>query len=156
MSTPEAQLRAERVEASVMRGIGYARRNQWQQALRALTAALEEDPQHIEAHYQLAICQAQVGNAREGSRLLRRALSFPQLRDADKLRLLRTLGRIGIQVGDYPLAADCFEAALDMTGDTGGPIFDQLAQVMCKSGQFKRGLDLYLRALQSRKPTESL
>ena len=45
---------------------------QWQQAIRALTTALEESPEHVEAHHQLAVCHAQTGNAREARRLLQR------------------------------------------------------------------------------------
>jgi tetratricopeptide (TPR) repeat protein len=152
MSVDEQRLQRERAQASLMRGIGYARQGQWQQAVRALTGALEELPDHLEAHYQLAACQAQLGNAREARRLIQRALAMEGLVDAERLRFLRLLGKLGIQVGDYVLAADCFEEALEMTGEVGGPILDQLAQVMCKSGNYGRGISLYLRAAQARRP----
>lgn len=150
MSVDDWQMREQRAQASIMRGVGYARQGQWQQAVRALSAALEDQPHNLEAHYQLAVCHGQLGNAREARRLLQRALGFEELVDAQRLRLLRLLGRIGIQMGDYALAADCFEAALEMTGEVGGPILDQLAQVMCKSGNYQRGLSLYMRSLQGR------
>lgn len=134
------------------RGLGYARLGQWQQAIRALTTALEESPEHVEAHHQLAVCHAQTGNAREARRLLQRALGLPRLGDAERVGLLRLLGRVGIQMNDYALAAECFEEALGITGTSGGPILNQLAQVMCKSGDYERGFALYVRAMRGAGP----
>lgn len=139
----------ERTHASLMRGIGYARQGQWQQALRALHNVLEDDPTHIEGHYQLAVCHAQLGSARESVRLLRYVLSFPALRDADRVRFTQLLGRVSIQANDYATAAECFEQAMDLLGTSEGPILNQLAQVMCKSGNYRRGFELFTRAMKS-------
>ena len=141
-------LRARSAQASWMRGLGYARRGQWQQAIRALRAAIDEDPGHIEAMRELAACLAASGNGREAVRWIDQALSFERLDDGTRVRLLRLLGKTCMQGGDYRRAADAYQEALEISGHTGGPILNQLAAVMCKSGNFDRGYDLFFRAMR--------
>lgn len=132
--------------AAWLRGLGYARRAQWPQAIRALRSALESDPGHLESHIELGRALSQTGQAFEGLRMLERALVLPGLDDAARVRVLRLLGRASIQEGDYARAAEAFEEALAITGQSSGPILNQLAEVMCKSGDFERGFALFLRA----------
>ncbi len=139
----------ERVRAAVMRGNGYAGRGQWDQALRAYQSALEEDTESVEARYQLAVCQARLGQNREARLVLEHALANPEIRTADRVRVLQLLGRICLQGGDHARASQCFETVMDMTGTTGAPVLNQLAQVMCKSGNYERGFSLFYRAMQS-------
>ena len=143
----DVPMRAERAEAAYERGRAYAARRQWQQALRALSAALGDAPEHIEAHRELARCHAQMGNGREALRLLDQALELPRLDDASKVGLLQLLGRVSIQNADYHRASEAFQEALDITGTGGAPILNQLAEVMCKSGDFDRGFALFFRSM---------
>lgn len=141
--------RRERVQAAVIRGNGYAARGQWDQALRAYQSALEEDAESVEARYRLAVCQARLGQNREARLVLEHALAAPHLRTADQVRCLQLMGRICLQGGDHGRAAQCFETVMDLTGTTGAPVLNQLAQVMCKSGNYRRGFALFHRAMNS-------
>jgi tetratricopeptide (TPR) repeat protein len=140
---------AQRVEAAVLRGNGYAARGQWDQAVRAYQSALEEDPESVEARYRLAVCQARLGQNREARLVLQHALNSAGISALDRVRVTRLLGRICLQTGDHAGAARCFEIVLDLTGTAGGPALDQLAQVMCKSGDYRRGFSLFFRALSA-------
>ena len=130
------------------RGNAYAGRGQWDQALRAYQSALQEDSESVEARYRLAICQAQLGQNREARLVLEHALGG-ELRAADRVRVTQLLGRVCLQSGDHLRAAECFETVLGLTGTAGGPALNQLAQVMCKSGNYERGFALFFRALSS-------
>ncbi len=150
MAQDEIEVGQRGAEAAFLRGVGYARIKQWQQAIRALSAALEEDRGHVEAHLELARCQAQVGQTREAVRLIDRALGLPRLDDGMRVRLLGLLGRVSVQGGDYARASEAFEEVMEITGGAGGPILNQLGQVMCKSGNFERGFALFARAMRQK------
>jgi tetratricopeptide (TPR) repeat protein len=139
----------ERARAAIVRGNSYAGRGQWDQALRAYQSALEEDVENVEGRYRLAVCQARLGQNREARLVLEHALNNPTIRTADRVRVLQLLGRICLQGGDHARAAQCFETVMDMTGTTGAPVLNQLAQVMCKSGDYRRAFALFHRAMHS-------
>ena len=137
----------QQVEDSLRRGIAYVQRRQWQQALNALNTCLQAEPGNLEARYHLALSQAGAGRAREAQRVLEETLALPRLDDYNRVRLLKLSGQVAIQIGDYQLAADSLDAAFEITGVGGAPILNQLAQVMCKAGDFERGFNLYFQAL---------
>lgn len=138
----------ERVRAAIIRGNGYVARGQWDQGLRAYQSALEEDAESVEARYRLAICQARLGQNREARLVLEHAINSPVIRTRDRVRVLQLLGRVCLQGGDHGRAAQCFETVMDLTGTTGAPVLNQLAQVMCKSGNYRRAFALFHRAMQ--------
>ncbi len=136
----------EQAQAAWLRGVGYARQGQWQQAVRALRSAIEGEPGHVAAHVELARCLAQMGSANEAMRWLDAALDLARRDDAMRVRILRLRGRVALQCADYGSAAQSFEGALDITGEAGAPILNQLAEVMLKSGDYQRGFELFVRA----------
>ncbi|MBH25311.1 MAG: hypothetical protein CMH57_12845 [Myxococcales bacterium] len=137
----------QRAADALRRGVAYARRHQWQQAMNALTSCLQEEPNNLEARYYMAISQASSGRAREARRLLEQTLAMPRLDDFQRVRLLKLLGKVSIQSSDYHLAADSLHQAFTLTGVGGAPILNELAQVMCKAGDFDRAFDLYIKAM---------
>lgn len=145
--TIDPNLQRQRANASLERGVAYIHRKQWQQAASALQNALTESPQSIPVHYHLAFCFANTGNALRARRLLEDALALPHTDDAWRVRLLRLLARVSMQASDYALAAECLESAVAITGLGGAPILNQLAQVFCKSGDFERGFELFVKAM---------
>ena len=150
MSNPEYL--GERAWASLQRGIGYARRAQWQQDIKALESALADAPDSLEARYQLALCFGQMGRARDAVVNIEAAMASPRLDDANRVRFLRLLARVSMQSGDYNMAAHSLEEAFQITGVGGAPILNNLAQVMCKSGDFEKGFDLFFQAMNQSSP----
>ena len=146
MSDPP-NIQTQRAQDALRRGVAYTQRRQWQQALNALSTCLQVDPRNIEARYHVALSQAGSGRAREARRVLEQTLEIPNLDDYNRVRLLKLLGQLSIQTGEYQLAADSLDAAYSITGTGGASILNQLAQVMCKAGDFERGFGLYLQAL---------
>lgn len=136
----------EEAHAAWLRGVGYARREQWQQAIRALTQALDADPGHVEARRELARSHAALGQVRQAARLLEVGLERQGLNDTQRVALLQLLGRISVQSGDYARASEAYEEAMVVVGHTGGALLDQLAEVLCRSGDYRRGFELFLQA----------
>ena len=138
----------QQVEDALRRGVGYVERRQWQQAINALNSCLQADPANLEARYNLALSQSGCGRANEALRVLEETLMLPRLDDFNRVRLLKLVGQVAIQTGNYQLAADNLDAAFKITGVGGAPILNQLGQVMCKAGDFERGFGLYFQALE--------
>ncbi|MEL6182368.1 MAG: tetratricopeptide repeat protein [Myxococcota bacterium] len=146
MSTDDYQ--QQRAGDALRRGIAYVHRHQWQQAMNALTSCLQEEPGNLDGRYYMAISQASSGRAREARRLLEQTLQLPRLDDFHRVRFLKLLGKVSIQSSDYHLAADSLHEAFTLTGVGGAPILNDLAQVMCKAGDFGRGFDLFFKAME--------
>ncbi len=138
---------ADANQASLQRGIAYLQRKQWQQAQAALRQALDEAPRSVAALYWMGFCQAHLGKTTQAQRFLESALEQGGLDDVWRVKLLRLLARVNIQAGDYAFAAECLDRVFTLTGGSGAPVLNQLARVFCKSGDFNRAFDLYMRAL---------
>ncbi len=141
------EMNYERARASLNRGIAYANREQWQQAINALESALEDDHQLLPAQYYLALCYGHTGNGLHACRLLEDLRDNPRLDDGWRVRVLQLLSKVGIQMREYELAADSLEQAYHLTGAGGSAVLNSLAQVLCKAGNYKRGFELYFKAM---------
>lgn len=146
MASSPDHIRYRRAQESLGRGLAYHGRGQWQQAINAFKGCLTDDPGNREALYHTAICHACLGRAPESLDILRDLLARPDTDDAFRVRVLQTLGKVGIQINNYPLAAQALHQAFEITGIGGAPILNQLAAVMCKAGDLDRGFDLFLKA----------
>jgi tetratricopeptide (TPR) repeat protein len=93
-------------------------------AIEALEAAVENDPEGINARVRLAALYVQVGDLEKGRQMAREVLAVePDNRDA-----LHALGRASLALKEYEAAVEALERVIDLDPEF-GPGYNDLAVV---------------------------
>ena len=126
------------------RGLHYYRGGRWVDAAVCLRDAVKLYPEHTNARLYLGASLARQRAYLDAVQVLEEGRHQPNINDAAMAKLLRLLSVVCLIRQDFPAATYYLERALEITPDE-VELQHKLASVMCKSGQFEDGFDIYLR-----------